>query len=467
MSVATSDITYKPPESVQGFIQSDKFISLIMGPVGSGKTTGAIFKILYHAARMRKQKDGIRRSRCIVIRNTRQMLQDSTIPSIQQWFGPDILSYAKVDGKMWLRIGDIECEILLRGLDDQDDVRRLLSVEASFAMMDEFREVNQAIFDAVQGRVGRYPSKGMGGCYTDAGEPNYHVWGASNPPDGDTPWQKYLSEPPDNAEVFMQPSGLSPEADWLDNLIEDYYDNLAKGKTDDWVDVYVHGLFGRSLSGQPVFSAFNQDIHVAKKSLNYIKSTTHPLVIGFDFGLTPACVIGQLDPFGRALVYGDLVSEGMGVLRFTKEKLKPLLTSRFPGMPLIIIGDPAGSQRAQTDERSVFDVLRQEGFRVMPARTNTLVARINAVDSLLTRLIDGKPAFLLDPSCISTIRGLRGAYRYKLRKNGDVEDTPEKNSASHVADALQYFALHIDSINNGAQWQTKAKKIEKAPFAWA
>lgn len=462
-----NDITYKPPESVQGFIQSNKFISLIMGPVGSGKTTGAIFKILYHAARMRKQKDGIRRSRCIVIRNTRQMLQDSTIPSIQQWFSPDILSYAKVDGKMQLKIGDIECEILLRGLDDADDVGRLLSVEASFAMMDEFREIHQTIFDAVQGRVGRYPSKGMGGCYTDDGEPNYHVWGASNPPDGDTPWQKYLSEPPDNADVFMQPSGLSAEADWIDNLIEDYYDNLATGKTEDWTNVYVHGKFGRSLSGQPVFTAFNQDMHVSKKPLNYIKSSTHPLVIGFDFGLTPACVIGQLDPFGRALLYGDLVSEGMGVLRFVKEKLKPMLTSRFPGMPVLIIGDPAGSQRAQTDEKSVFDVLRKEGFRVMPARTNALVARINAVDDLLTRLVDGKPAFLLDPACVNTIRGLRGAYRYKLRKNGDVEDSPEKNAASHVADALQYFALHIDNISNGGHWQTKAKTIEKAPFSWA
>lgn len=463
----THGITYKPPGTVQGFIASEKFVSLIMGPVGSGKTTGAIFKILYHAARMRKQKDGVRRSRCIVIRNTRQMLQDSTIPSIQQWFGPEMLTYAKVDGKMMLKIGDVECEILLRGLDDQDDVRRLLSVEASFAMIDEFRETNMAIFDAVQGRVGRYPSRGMGGCYTDDGKPNYHVWGATNPPDGDTPWQKYLDEPPENAAVFKQPSGLSPEADWTENLVDDYYDNLATGKTEDWVNVYVHGKYGRSLSGQPVFTAFNQDMHVAKNNLNHIKSTTTPLVIGMDFGLTPACVIGQQDPFGRALVYADLTSEGMGTLRFVREHLKPLLSSRFIGMPVIIIGDPAGSQRAQTDEKSVFDLLRSEGFRVMPARTNTLAARINAVDSLLTRLVDGKPAFLVDPRCTATIRGLRGAYRYKIRKNGETENEPEKNKASHVADALQYFALHIDSILSGSQWQTTAKPVQKSTFAWA
>jgi hypothetical protein len=467
MSTASSQITYKPPQSVQDFLQCEQFVSLIMGPVGSGKTTAAIFKILYHASRMRKQADGVRRSRCIIIRNTRQMLADSTIPSIQQWFGPDILSYAKVDGKMMLKVGDVQCEILLRGLDDQDDVRRLLSVEASFAMMDEFREINQAIFDAVQGRVGRYPSKGMGGCYTDDGSPNYHVWGATNPPDADTPWAKYLEDPPDNAGVFMQPSGLSGEADWVDNLVEDYYDNLAQGKSEDWVDVYVHGKFGRSLSGQPVFGSFRSETHVAANPLNYIKSSTSPLVVGMDFGLNPSVTIGQLDPFGRALVYADLTSDGMGTLRFVRERLKPLLASKFPGMPVIIIGDPAGVQRAQTDERSVFDILRQEGFRAIAAKTNSVVARISAVDSLLTRMVDGRAAIQIDPSCSHIIRALRGGYRYKLKKNGEIEDSPEKNASSHIADSLQYFALHINQLNFGDTWQSKARKVEKIRYAWA
>ena len=132
--------------------------------------------------------------------------------------------------------------------------------------------------------------------------------------------------------------------------------------------MYVHGEFGKSLSGQPVFKAFDRDTHVAKQTLNHIKLQTHPLMIGMDFGLTPACTISQVDAQGRLLTFADLVSEGMGTLRFCREKLKPLLTNRFPGMNVIIIGDPAGQQRAQTDERSVFDILRAEGFRVVSAR---------------------------------------------------------------------------------------------------
>jgi hypothetical protein len=265
----------------------------------------------------------------------------------------------------------------------------------------------------------------------------------------------------------MQPSGLSGEADWVDNLVEDYYDNLAQGKSEDWVDVYVHGKFGRSLSGQPVFGSFRSETHVAANPLNYIKSSTSPLVVGMDFGLNPSATIGQLDPFGRALVYADLTSDGMGTLRFVRERLKPLLAAKFPGMPVIIIGDPAGVQRAQTDERSVFDILRQEGFRAIAAKTNSVVARISAVDSLLTRMVDGRAAIQIDPSCSHIIRALRGGYRYKLKKNGEIEDSPEKNASSHIADSLQYFALHINQLNFGDTWQSKARKVEKIRYAWA
>ena len=118
------------------------------------------------------------------------------------------------------------------------------------------------------------------------------------------------------------------------------------------------------------------------------------------------------------MTYANLVSDGMGTLRFTREKLKPLLSNKFPGMPVLIIGDPAGQQRAQTDERSVFDILKAEGFRVIPAKSNSIVARLSAVDALLTRIVDGKPAMLIDPSCRELINALRGGYRYKIKNNG-------------------------------------------------
>ena len=463
------NLNYTPPTSVRGFLTSEPFISLIVGPVGSTKTTAGIMKIAYHAKQMAKCRDGVRRSRAIWVRNTREQLRDTSIPDVLRWF-PDgqAGSYMKSEYKFILKFDDVECEILFRGLDDSNDVRRLLSLQASFGILDEFREINPDIFNALQGRLGRYPSKldNTVGCVTDDGRSNAHIWGMTNPPDMDTFWERYLSEPPANAECFFQPSGLSQEADWIEFLPDGYYENLAEGKSEDWVDVYINAKFGKSLSGQPVFRAFDRDMHVADRALNYIKLSTNPLVIGMDFGLTPACTISQIDPMGRFLTYACLTSDGMGTLRFCREKLKPMLANRFPGMPVLVIGDPAGQQRAQTDERSVFDILKAEGFRVVAAKTNSVVARLSAVDKLLTRVVDGKPAMLIDPECRDLINALRGGYRYKVKSSGDVEDKPEKNKYSHIADAFQYACLHADNNLTGDVLTPKAREVQKVAFEW-
>lgn len=464
-----ANLVYTPPVSVVPFLSSDKFANFIVGPVGSTKTTASLIKIGYEAKRIKASPDGIRRSRAAVIRNTRQMLWDTTIPDFLKWF-PDGEAglLEKTNSKFLLKFDDVECEILFRGLDDANDVRRLLSLQLTFGIMDEFREINPDIYNALTGRLGRYPDKtmnGVGAC-DDSGKQIHKVWGATNPPDGDTFWEKLLVDPPDNMHVTIQPSGLAQEADWVQFLPDGYYENLCEGKSEDWIDVYVHGKFGKSLSGQPVFKAFSKETHVAKQPLNHIKLQTHPLIIGMDFGLTPACTINQVDAQGRLLTFADLVSDGMGTLRFCREKLKPLLANRFPGMNVLIIGDPAGQQRAQTDERSVFDILRQEGFRVISAKSNSVVARINAVDKMLTRTVDGKPGHLIDPCCTNLIASLRGGYRYKIRQNGEADDKPEKNSHSHIADAHQYACLHADGNVTGDTWQRKAVEVKRVDYAW-
>lgn len=465
-----ANLVYTPPVSVVPFLTSDKFANFIVGPVGSTKTTASLIKIGYEAQRIKAGPDGIRRSRVAVIRNTRQMLWDTTIPDFTKWY-PDgeagILE--KTNSKFQLKFNDVECEVLFRGLDDANDVRRLLSLQLTFGVMDEFREINPDIYNALTGRLGRYPDKtmnGVGAC-DDNGKQVHKVWGATNPPDMDTFWETLLNEPPANMHVTIQPSGLSQEADWVQYLPDGYYENLCEGKSEDWIDVYVHGQFGKSLSGQPVFRAFDRDTHVSKQSLNHIKLQTHPLIIGMDFGLTPACTVNQVDAQGRLLTFADLVSDGMGTLRFCREKLKPLLANRFPGMNVLIVGDPAGQQRAQTDERSVFDILRAEGFRVISAKSNSVVARINAVDKMLTRTVDGKPAHLIDPCCTNLISSLRGGYRYKIRQNGEKDDKPEKNSHSHIADAHQYACLHADGNVTGDTWQRKAVEVKKVDYVWS
>ena len=480
----SDNIRFEPPPSVQPFLASESFISLIVGPVGSTKTSAGIMKIAYHAAKMAKSRDGIRRSRCVWVRNTNQMLHDTSIPDFLKWFPDGVFgTYEKTKMKFMLKFDDVECEVLFRGLEDQNDVRRLLSLQISFAVLDEFREINQQIFEALQGRLGRYPDKSLvpprpewgndadgipiGGCVTDDGKSNRHIWGMTNPPDMDTFWEGFLTEPPKNADCYFQPSGLSQEADWLQYLPSEYYANLAEGKTQDWIDVYINAQFGKSLAGKPVFSSFKTDLHVAKSPLILQAS---PLIIGVDAGLTPTATICQLDYQGRLLVHDSITGESMGALRFIREMLKPLLANKYGGRACIIIIDPAAFQRAQTDERTVADMFKNEGFHVKPARTNTITARIAAVDNFLTRTVDGKQAILFNKDgCAQLILAMRSRYRYKTNTKGETDDTPEKTHPwSDLADSLQYACLHADNgVAYGAPPAARRRDIVKVKYVYA
>lgn len=481
-----AELKYVPPKSLVPFFISEKFISLVVGPVGSTKTTAAIMKIAYHAKKMAKCSDGIRRSRCVWIRNTREQLRDTSIPDFLSWF-PDGKAgeFSKTELTFKLRFDDVECDVLFRGLDDSKDVRRLLSLQISFAIMDEFREINPEIFKTVQGRLGRYPDKKLvpprpewgvdehgnpiGGCVTDEGKSNAHIWGATNPPDMETFWEEFITNPPPNAHITIQPSGLSPKADWIEYLPSGYYDNLAEGKDPDWVDVYIHAKFGKSLAGMPVFRSFSRDLHVSEAPLNYIRSLNSPIIIGMDAALHPAAVFGQVDYKGRLLVLAEATAQGMGAKNFIQEKVKPILARKFPGHPVVIVIDPAANTRAQTDERTVLDILRAEGFTVRTASTNAIQARISAVDANLTRVVDGDPYLLIDGAeCPTLVAALAGKYRYRRKTDGSAEDKPDKGHPwSDISDALQYLCLHTDvsGIYNKTQ-RTEAVRVEKVAYRY-
>lgn len=463
-------LEYTPPGSVEAFLMSDMFQNFIVGPVGSTKTTASLMKVAREAARVKACRDGVRRSRVAIVRNTRQMLLDSTISDWVKWFPEgDFGTYMRTELKFLLKFNDVECEVLFRGLDDANDVRRLLSLQLSFGVMDEFREINPDIFNALTGRLGRYPDKSMNGvgCCDDDGNQIHKVWGATNPPDMDTFWEQHLTNAPENCHVTIQPSGLSPEADWVSYLPDDYYENLAIGKSEDWIDVYIHGKWGKSLAGQPVFRCFDRATHVAKDAVNILPGT---LVIGVDAGLNPSAVITQQTYDGRVVVHDAITGNegGMGALRFIREKLKPLLANKYPGKAVAIVIDPAAFQRAQTDERCVADMFKTEGFAVKPARTNALAARLAAVEKYLTRTVDGKAGMLISKDADLLVKSLAGRYRYKMNTKGEVADSPEKSHPwSDIADALQYACLHHDGgALFGANQARQKIEIKPAPRRW-
>ena len=158
--------------------------------------------------------DGVRRSRCVVVRNTAPQLSDTTSKSWNIWFKDGVAGEWKATQRTFmLRFDDVECEVLFRALDTAEDVSKVLSLEVTFVMLDEFVQISTAIREGLSGRCGRYPPKIEGGAT------NFGMFGASNPGETETDWHDFLIEhKPDNVTYFHQPSGLSPDAENLENL---------------------------------------------------------------------------------------------------------------------------------------------------------------------------------------------------------------------------------------------------------
>jgi hypothetical protein len=444
------DINYKPPATIRNFIKHHRpgelFYNWIVGPVGSGKTTGLFFKLVYMAKLQKPSPDGIRRTRAVIVRNTMPQLRDTTLSSWNYWFKDGQAgTWRASDNKFTLRYDDVECEVLFRPLDTADDVARVLSLEVTFAILDEFVQIPREIVDALSARLGRYPSA------KDGGASNWGMWGSSNPDTEDNWWYDLLhSNLPENAKFFVQPSGFAKNAENLENLPggSGYYTNQAKGKSEAWVKQFVEAEWGYSISGKAVIPTFKADLHIARSPLKY--NPKLKLVIGMDPGLGgSALIFGQEDHDGRLLILGELIQEGYGADRLISERLKPYIRRRFPDADVLVCPDPASANRAKTDERSVVDRVRKH-FTVKIETNNRLPLRLDAIEHFTTRLTEQGPALLVDPDeCPILIRALKGGWRYVIDTKRDVVKSPEpeKNKYSHPGDAFGYLCRYFHKLN--------------------
>ena len=176
---------------------------------------------------------------------------------------------------------------------------------------------------------------------------------------------------------------------------------------------------------------FASETHIAKEEIPV--AATSPLYVGLDFGLTPAATLGQ-KVRGRWLVQSEIVAFDMGIVRFA-EVLREEIATRFSQCPEVYIyGDPAGDFRAQTDESTPFHILRGAGLKAFPAPSNSVDLRLESVSSQLTKMVEGKPAFLIDRRCQQLIKGFEGGYQYKrMEVSGErYADKPDKNMYSHT-----------------------------------
>jgi hypothetical protein len=440
--------SYASVPTIKRFSESRAFIRGIMGPFGSGKSSGCVMELVKLAKRQHIQADGKRHARIACIRNTYIQLADTTIKTFLYWLPDGVFGrYRERDHSYHLnRLDDLDVEILFRALDKPEHVANLLSLELTAAWGNEARELPWAVIKALKGRVDRYPAQADGGC-VDPG-----IWLDTNPPPDDHWWFKLFEENasidedgPPSVAIFKQPSGRSAEAENLPNLSPRYYTNLAAGADPDFIRVYVDGQYGYVKDGKPVYPEYNDSLHCAESGP--VPGVT--IQCGWDFGLTPACVFTQLLPDQRWLILDELCGDDIAIEPFADAVLQ-MRSQYFSGFQFKDYGDPAGTQRsamtADKDLKTCFDVLHAKGIRIEGGEQN-LTARLECVKKPLNSLASGKPQFQLSPKCAELRKGFLGRYQYKRVKiSGAAEryhDVPDKNEYSHPHDALQYVATGL------------------------
>jgi hypothetical protein len=464
-----ADFVFNAPPTISDYMNCSAMVKCIVGPVGSGKTTGVIFDLLKYCTLQEPDRDGVRRSRVAVVRNTREAIRTTVLKDIELLLAP-IIRYKVYNNTVFVRFPlpdgtSVDSEWLMIPLETKEDQRRLLSLQLTFAWYNECREIDFALVGPTLGRLGRFPSKTQG-----PGATHYGLFLDSNPWSEASDWhQAFVREPVPGWELFIQPGGLywpglepNLNAENIENLPPDYYNNLIKGQPREFIKVAACGLWGEDMSGQVVWrDSFATHTHVAEGEI--IPTPTYPLIVGLDLGRQPTAVICQNDTLGRFNVLDEVISEGMGLETFCAELLVPRLqTPRFGSNPAIVVFDPAGISKSQYTDHSAPSVLRDAGLAYAPATTNNIEPRLMAVEHLLLRMVRGDPTFQIDPRCDMLIRTMSHEYKYKRMKTGELQDIPDKTHPwSDIADALQYACLG-HSQNVVARHIARSRQMEMA-----
>lgn len=474
-------VVYDVSPTMARFHLSRKFFRGVRGPVGSGKTTGVAWDLFMAAHDAPACNDGVRRTRVLAIRNTYSELKSTTIQTWEHWFGPErgkghgqIVYDAPIRQTIRRVLDDgttMELQIWFIALDRPAHVRKLKSLEATWVWLNEASEIGEEILEMATTRVGRYPHSDQAPPDYDGDWPaRYGIVADTNSMDDDHFWYRLAEEErPKGYAFFDQPSGLAENAENISHLPggRHYYTQIMEGKSEDWIRVYVENRYGHIQDGKPIFPEFNDAIHVAPRPLGVARGLD--LILGFDFGLTPACVICQYTRRGQLRVLEELIVDieqgTMGIRRFAETIVLPHLALHYRGMEIIGVGDPGGAQRAQTDEETCIDVLNDAGIPTEEASTYLFEPRRDAVSNLLTRLGEnGQPSLILSPECTWLRKALAGRYQYRrLQVAGEkrYKSEPDKNKWSHVAEALQYAALAVSEVVHTARRDVSHMHVAK------
>lgn len=478
-------VRYAPSPTGRRFHNSFADIRLVMGPVGSGKSTMCIVELLKMAMLQKPDKYGNRTSKWVIVRETYPQLLDTTFASFKIWLKPNKTTRRYTQSApMRIRWTDkmadgthMNAEFIFQAVAKPEDYENLKSLELTGGFINECGAMDGEIVPAVLSRLGRYPAP------ADAVDPDNPITRVSliadtNPPDEDSWVESIERSQPKGWEFFRQPGALiidptsdsgyslNPEGENFQFIgvgPKSYYLDRVGSMTKEQIKVLFLGDYGVTSSGKAVYRRqWDHDTHVSRTPMVAVKG--RPILLGWDWGRGgESCIVGQVMKSGQLRILQEFYGDNIGLREFAKDYVRPWLEEHFgpdtldedeKPWEIISVGDPAGlsSHGLSEDSRNYFHVLNSEQvgvfrdwFTTKPSLSNHAEIRLNAVRHFLTAKTNTQlPLLQIDRSCSMLIKGFNQSYEYERKQvsgKAQYKDVPCKSPESHPHDALQYLCL--------------------------
>lgn len=461
-------IEYNPLPSIIKFHESPARVKVLWGPLGTGKTSGAIFEFILQCQESTMPLDGM------AIRGSYRELRDSTVKTFFKWFG-DISEWRESDSMAFIRLPSaddpkriLEHILRFRSLDKPEDAKKVQSFEGAFCMLDEvvptFAGATMRASEGIPLEIAEYTNARLRHEFKGQHAHRYtQVIVANPPPPSHWLYKHYIAADP--AKLEKKRGGVSihfvPRAENVKNLPPDYYEILSDAFHDpDMVRRLVDGEIVTHYAGVAVFPETSNENFTSER-LPAMKGV--PLMVGWDYGLTPATLFTQLLPNGQWRWLSEVQSFNHA-LEVHLDLVVAHIHDNYPGFEMRHWGDPAGAQRSQTDEKTCVEMAAKAGFTIRPGRLDWQSRKESIKQRLLRKASDGKPGVLISRTgCPLASEGMAGAYRYPKNASGEIGTRPIKNHVSHLIDSAQMIATREFNLSEGILKPDKPPVITEPP----
>jgi hypothetical protein len=449
-------IDYVPFRSMTGFHLSKSFHRAIVGPRGSGKSSGCLLEKFLIGSRNFPR---IAHTRFVIIRRVYRELKDSTQKTFFEIFPPDNVNvvYRKTEETAYVYIqGEGPpvgrktgagtrpgvCEFVFRAAEKEEDYGKFLSTEFTGAMIDEAVQLPRVLRDNLVGSI-RYP---LGFPAED-----FHIDLTTNPPDSEEHWiwQCFYEESRkklENHALFINPAF---ENTALLEKDPDYYTRLLESMPPDMARIYVYGLVGYIAKGEPFYPWFLKSRHEFDKGAkDYDLSPYGVMLRGWDFGQTKGvCVFVYEDEYGNWDILDEIMVQGLrNSTQILCEKVLAHTIQRYKGLVFHDYADIAGKYLSSSAGMTDMEILNTYGV-VPNSCQSTYHDRRNIMYALLTQNDPEtlRPRLRVDKSCVNIIRGFLGGYRHAKAKESIVTKPlrPVKDgNYDHYFNCIEYIATN-------------------------